>query len=64
MLKTYFLGLSRFVDFSWFVKIVDFILLASTNQQNTRSGTFHRQEYIFFFLEILHIYIFYLNKFW
>ncbi len=42
-------GLSRFVDFSRLVNfflIIDLILLALTNRQNTGSGAFHRRESI------------------
>ncbi len=38
------LELSQFVDFSWLLKIVDFILFASINRQNTGSGAFHGRE--------------------
>ncbi len=38
------LELSQFIDFSWFLKIVDFILFASINRQNTRSVAFHGRE--------------------
>ncbi len=36
----------RFYSTSRFWKIIDFILLASTNRQNTGSAAFHRQESI------------------
>ncbi len=37
------IGLSRFVDFS---RLVNLILLASTNRQYTGSAAFHRRESI------------------
>ncbi len=39
-------AISRFLSTSRFWKNIDFILLASTNRQNTGSAAFHGREYI------------------